>query len=209
VKSSKPTKNTSDWLANQKLAAPVFVFACFIGLTISYHLKEASAQELEVVTGGELEYQNYCAVCHGVDATGGGIMAKFLTIRPADLTQIANRNRGTFPFWQIYRVIDGGDVRGHGTREMPIWGDRFRTQAGGNDPGSRAQASGRLLGLVFYLNNSKPDHISHLAESNGFDHVAEILNHHSVLHRGRRVYCQSCVIFLLFFASDSRKLSLE
>jgi hypothetical protein len=34
---------------------------------------------------------------------------------------------------------------------MPIWGDRFRAQAGGNDPGSRAQAAGRLLGLVFYL----------------------------------------------------------
>lgn len=112
----------------------------------------AAAQEMEVVAGGELEYQNYCAVCHGVDAKGQGIMSKFLNVRPADLTQLATKNGGRFPFWQVYRVIDGRqEISGHGTRDMPIWGDRFRAQAGGNDPGSRAQAAGRLLGLVFYL----------------------------------------------------------
>ena len=112
----------------------------------------ADAQEMEVIAGGELEYQNYCAVCHGVDGRGQGIMSKYLTVRPTDLTQIAKKNGGTFRFWQVYRTIDGREeVRGHGTREMPVWGDRFRAQAGGNDSGSRAQAAGRLLGLVFYL----------------------------------------------------------
>ena len=150
IKSAAPGEQRSILLMEtERLAA--FVLACFIALAISFHCGDASAQEAEVIAGGELEYQNYCAVCHGTDARGGGMMAKFLTIRPADLTQIATRNGGTFPFWQIYRIIDGGDVRGHGTRDMPIWGDRFRTQAGGNDPGSRSQAAGRLLGLVFYL----------------------------------------------------------
>lgn len=112
----------------------------------------ADAQEMEVIAGGELEYQNYCAVCHGVDGKGQGIMSKYLTVRAADLTQIAKNNGGTFRFWQVYRTIDGREaVRGHGTRDMPVWGDRFRAQAGGNDSGSRAQAAGRLLGLVFYL----------------------------------------------------------
>jgi mono/diheme cytochrome c family protein len=112
----------------------------------------ARAQEMEVIAGGELEYQNYCAVCHGVDGKGQGIMSQYLTVRPTDLTQIAKRNDGTFSFWRVYRVIDGREeVRGHGTRDMPVWGDRFRVQAGGNDSGSRAQAAGRLLGLVFYL----------------------------------------------------------
>ena len=114
--------------------------------------KAPSAQETEVVAGGELEFQNYCAVCHGVDGKGRGVMSKFLTVQPADLTQITRKNSGTFSFWQVYRIIDGReDVRGHGTRDMPIWGDRFRAQSGGNDAGSRAQAAGRLLGLVFYL----------------------------------------------------------
>jgi mono/diheme cytochrome c family protein len=114
--------------------------------------KRATAQEMEVILGGEIEYQNYCAVCHGVDGKGQGPMGRFLTVRPADLTLLSKRNSGTFPFWQTYRAIDGREeIRGHGTREMPLWGDRFRSQAGGADRGSRAQAAGRLLGLVFYL----------------------------------------------------------
>lgn len=114
--------------------------------------KPTSAQEIEVIVGGEIEYQNYCAVCHGADGKGQGIMNKYLTVRPADLTQLAKKNGGTFPFWQTYRAIEGREeIRGHGSRDMPLWGDRFRTQAGGNDSGSRAQAAGRLLGLVFYL----------------------------------------------------------
>ncbi|HEX2932498.1 MAG TPA: cytochrome C [Candidatus Binatia bacterium] len=114
--------------------------------------KNAPAQEMEVVAGGELEFQNYCAVCHGIDGHGNGIMGKFLVVPPADLTLLRKKNGGSFPFWQVYRTIDGREeVRGHGSREMPVWGDRFRSQAGGNDTGSRAQAAGRLLGLVFYL----------------------------------------------------------
>jgi mono/diheme cytochrome c family protein len=112
----------------------------------------AMAQETEVIAGGELEYQNHCAICHGVDGKGRGIMARFLTISPSDLTQLTKKTAGRFPFWQVYRVIDGREqIRGHGTREMPIWGARFQTEAQGSDPGSRAQVSGRILSLVFYL----------------------------------------------------------
>jgi mono/diheme cytochrome c family protein len=129
------------------------VLAALLAVALTWMISASvPAQEMEVVAGGELEFQNYCAVCHGVDAKGQGIMSRFLTVRPADLTQLAKKNGGTFAFWQVYRMIDGSEeVRGHGTRDMPIWGDRFRAQAGGNDSGSRAQASGRLLGLVFYL----------------------------------------------------------
>ena len=111
-----------------------------------------AAQETEVIAGGELEYQNHCAICHGVDGKGRGIMVRFLTISPSDLTQIAKKNAGRFSFWQVYRVIDGREeIRGHGTREMPIWGARFQAEARGSDPGSRSQVSGRILSLVFYL----------------------------------------------------------
>lgn len=131
-----------------------FIFALVVLLSAWPAIldRPTAAQEMEVVLGGELEYQNYCAVCHGVDAKGQGLMGRFLTIRPADLTLLAKKNGGTFPFWQTYRAIDGREeIRGHGSRDMPVWGDRFRAQARGNDSGSRAQAAGRLLGLVFYL----------------------------------------------------------
>ena len=110
------------------------------------------AQEMEVITGGELEYQNHCAVCHGVDASGNGIMSKYLTLPPANLTQLSKKYGGNFPFWQVYRIIDGrDDVRAHGLSQMPVWGPRFRAESGGNDPGAKSQAAGRILSLVFYL----------------------------------------------------------
>ena len=86
-----------------------------------------AAQEMEVIMAGEIEYQQYCAVCHGVDGKGHGIMGKYLTVEPSDLTQSAKKNGGRFPFWQIYRIIDGREeVRGHGAREMPVWGQAFK-----------------------------------------------------------------------------------
>ena len=110
------------------------------------------AQEMEVIAGGELEYLRNCAVCHGPDAKGQGLMSRLLTIRPADLTTLAKKNSGQFPFWQVYRTIDGREeVRSHGTREMPIWGARFRADAGGDDSSAKSQAAGRILSLVFYL----------------------------------------------------------
>jgi len=112
----------------------------------------ATAQEMEVIAGGELEYQSHCAVCHGVDATGNGIMGKYLTLPPANLTQLTKKYGGKFPFWQVYRTIDGREeVRGHGMSQMPVWGSRFRAESGGNDPGAKSQAAGRILSLVFYL----------------------------------------------------------
>jgi mono/diheme cytochrome c family protein len=126
----------------------------FLGLIFLLSLPSplATAQEMEVIAGGEIEYQNHCAVCHGVDASGNGIMSKYLPLPPANLTQLSKKSGGKFPFWQIYRTIDGREqVRAHGVSQMPVWGLRFRAESGGNDPGAKSQAAGRILSLVFYL----------------------------------------------------------
>lgn len=112
----------------------------------------ARAQQSEVIAGGELEYQNACAICHGVDARGNGIMSRYLTVKPASLRRLRVTPGGNFPFWEVYRKIDGQfEIPGHGTRDMPIWGDRFRAQAGGDGKSAQSQAAGRILSLVFYL----------------------------------------------------------
>jgi len=112
----------------------------------------ARAQESEVIAGGEIEYHNACAVCHGADARGNGIMSRYLTVKPTNLRQLRVIPGGSFPFWEVYRKIDGqSEIRGHGTRDMPIWGDRFRAQAGGDGKSAQSQAAGRILSLVFYL----------------------------------------------------------
>jgi len=88
------------------------------------------AQQEEVAKAGRPVYEQYCAVCHGREGKGDGGAASVFTVEPADLTQLSKKNNGTFPFWQTYRVIDGREeIKGHGTRDMPIWGREFRMEA--------------------------------------------------------------------------------
>ncbi len=82
-----------------------------------------SAQEFDA---GKFEYQMGCAACHGADGKGLGPVAALFGVPPADLTVLAKKNGGVFPFNSVYEVIDGRHlVIAHGTRDMPIWGDRF------------------------------------------------------------------------------------
>jgi hypothetical protein len=70
---------------------------------------------------------------------------------PADLTQLSKKNNGQFPFWRVYRTIDGREeVVAHGPRAMPIWGARFLMQEGGA-PLDEHVVLGRILALVYYV----------------------------------------------------------
>ncbi|HEX9878882.1 MAG TPA: c-type cytochrome [Candidatus Binatia bacterium] len=110
------------------------------------------AQEQEIIAGGEIEYQRHCATCHGTDGRGNGSLASQLRTQPADLTRISKNNGGQFPFWRVYRIIDGREeITGHGSREMPVWGARFQEETHGADRSAQSLVAGRILGLVFYL----------------------------------------------------------
>lgn len=90
------------------------------------------AQDEVVLKNGQQEYQAYCATCHGIQGKGDGPMSTILTVVPADLTQIRKKNNGEFPFWRVYKIIDGRDmVRGHGARGMPVRGAYFLSEEGG------------------------------------------------------------------------------
>ena len=81
------------------------------------------AQEKDLIAAGKKEYRRSCVLCHGLSGAGESVMTtmNLLTIKPPDLRRLSERHAGTFPFWYVYRVIDGREViRGHGTREMPI-----------------------------------------------------------------------------------------
>lgn len=78
---------------------------------------------------GKREYDSNCANCHGVDGKGGGAYVEFLKRTPTDLTMLAKRNGGVFPISRVYDVIDGAGV-GHGSRDMPVWGQDYRVKAG-------------------------------------------------------------------------------
>ena len=124
----------------------------------------ASALALGLATGtaqaqnqirGALEYENSCQACHGAKAKGDGPMAAFLTIPVPDLTTIAKRNDGRFPVAEVMEIIDGRkDVSGHGS-PMPVWGNRYKKEAGDKwgawEPGAELFVRSRILELTFYL----------------------------------------------------------
>ena len=92
------------------------------GLTAGF----TAVAEAEDVDIGKSEFQSSCASCHGADAKGKGPVSEQLRIPPADLTMLAKNNNGVFPADAIYATIDGTKtVPAHGSREMPIWGERF------------------------------------------------------------------------------------
>jgi mono/diheme cytochrome c family protein len=100
---------------------------------------------------GRPVYVRYCGACHGPDGQGGGPSAAALRTPPADLTRIAARRNGTFPDGEIARFIDGRfDVASHGSREMPVWGERFSSDVPDSGVGESV-ARGRISTLIEYL----------------------------------------------------------
>lgn len=73
-------------------------------------------------------FQSYCSPCHGKSGVGDGPAAAALKKVPADLTKLSARNAGKFPDVKVKRYIEGLDeVAAHGNRDMPMWGELFRS----------------------------------------------------------------------------------
>ena len=72
---------------------------------------------------GKQTYKHYCASCHGVEARGNGPAAFMLKTTPPDLTTLAKRHGGKFPYDYVSDVLRFGTrIRSHGSSDMPIWG---------------------------------------------------------------------------------------
>ena len=144
-------------LAGRGLRAPALALAVVSAVLASLP-GNASAQ---TTTGAELgrhEFETNCAICHGIDARGGGPMRPFLARVPTDLTSLARRNGGVFPKDAVAELIDGRatvEPGPHGTREMPIWGKVYREQSDHQMRGmpfpSEWTVRGRILALTDYL----------------------------------------------------------
>jgi mono/diheme cytochrome c family protein len=78
---------------------------------------------LKIPKKGRIEFQSYCAGCHGADGKGTGLRGSKLKIKPADLTVLAKKNNGEFAPNAIAETIDGRNAP-HRRSEMPIWGCR-------------------------------------------------------------------------------------
>ena len=133
----------------QTLKLPLSLMALTLMGSVSY----AQTTKIDL---GKQEYQENCAVCHAANGKGGGPYVEFLRKSPPDLTQLTKSNGGVFPVNRMYETIEGANVPGHGSRDMPIWGMDYRIKAGeyymdmpyNPEPYVRA----RILTLIEYIN---------------------------------------------------------
>ncbi|MBS1138526.1 MAG: hypothetical protein H6R11_2480 [Proteobacteria bacterium] len=106
-----------------------------VHLTIAFLGTVLAAVPVAALAGGKIdlgkrEYEANCALCHGASGKAEGTYAELLKARIPDLTILSKGNNGVFPFARVYETIDGTiELKAHGKREMPIWGQQYRTAA--------------------------------------------------------------------------------
>jgi mono/diheme cytochrome c family protein len=116
-----------------------------LGLSLMISIGTVTANEVAL---GQATYLQNCAPCHGLTGKGDGPMARALTTPPANLRRLSERYGNPLPEDQIARFIDGrADVKAHGPRDMPVWGNRFYKESDGDE----RHVQRRIAELVAYL----------------------------------------------------------
>lgn len=124
---------------------PVTVLVALIVSTLPLNAQDAAE-------GGEL-FLDYCATCHGRDATGNGPMAPAMSLQPTNLTLLKAGNDGVFPTLRVVKRIDGREpLVSHGS-PMPVFGDFFegRDTALKTPSGQPIMTSQPIVDLVAWL----------------------------------------------------------
>jgi mono/diheme cytochrome c family protein len=93
-------------------------------------------------------FKSYCAVCHGEDAKGNGPAASGMKVPPTDLTTLAQKNGGKYPYLHVSSVVRGeADLPAHGNKDMPVWGPLFFRLSQGHE----AEVQQRIANLNEYI----------------------------------------------------------
>jgi mono/diheme cytochrome c family protein len=122
----------------------------FLGILALMFIGTCRADEAALLSGADL-YMEFCASCHGANATGNGPVAPSLRKKVPDLTLFAKRRGGIFSAEELHRIIDGRTMpRAHGSAEMPIWGWEFYGFEG-EDATRRRHVAELIDQLVEYL----------------------------------------------------------
>lgn len=139
------------------MARRLLTAMAILGATLVAAPMVANAQGLDI---GKAEFNNSCAVCHGTSGKGNGPLSGMLNQKVADLTILKKNNKGAFPFNQVYETIDGSKmVKGHGTRDMPAWGQIYSEKAPemtgpfAGQADYRSFVRGRILALIGYIDS--------------------------------------------------------
>ncbi len=98
---------------------------------------------------GRTLFKSWCRSCHGESAKGDGPVAEYLAPKPADLTLLSQKEGGNFYFGRVTAKIDGRElVKGHGSKDMPVWGDAFKVL---DEEGGEEKVRQKINALAHFL----------------------------------------------------------
>ena len=136
----------TSWMSTLRNVA-VLVGAVSVCMASAGQSDQPEKLDRAAASRGEMTFRTYCSSCHGKEARGDGALAKDLKVEPANLTELSKRNDGEFPFEMVVETIDHGrSVRGHGTEDMPAWGDAFEMTSQ-----TEAEARAKMAELANFL----------------------------------------------------------
>jgi len=105
---------------------------CLVGVSAAQDKQEPSVEKkattkAAAIPSGKQLFTQYCAACHGETGIGDGPVSPVLKTRPADLTTLAKRHGGAFPYKYVEDVLHfGPGTPAHGSSDMPTWGPIFQ-----------------------------------------------------------------------------------
>lgn len=144
------THQQAGWWRGSGISGGIAILLLFGLSALGFGQDEPDTIDRRVLTVGKYDYDEYCAHCHGKTGQGDGEVARALQFAASNLSQLQKKNNGKYPFWRVFRIIDGRDsLDAHG-REMPVWGRVFQSREG-QHPVIEADVVGRILSLNFYL----------------------------------------------------------
>jgi mono/diheme cytochrome c family protein len=99
------------------------------------------------------DFDKYCAGCHGLAGKGNGTQPYVMPLTPPpDLTQLAKKNGGVFPFSEVVDIIDGRkNIPSHARLQMPFWGVVLQKEGKEFTPESDADVKRRITALATYI----------------------------------------------------------
>ncbi len=139
--------------ACHRIALTVLTLCAGCVLTVENGRIQAPDAGNDPIAAGRRIYTTRCASCHGIDGRGDGPVAPALRVAPPDLTWLAERRGGEFPRDFVIATVTGDTaILAHGTREMPIWSDRFAsTEGNGGSAAASVYTRRSVEALADYL----------------------------------------------------------
>jgi mono/diheme cytochrome c family protein len=137
-------------LPSRALTATVQVSIAFILLILVLAANTRTA----LAESGIRDYQEYCAECHGLGGKGDGPSRLTIPMNPPpnDLTVMAKKNGGKFPFDRVVDSIDGRkNIPSHARLQMPFWGTTLQKPGREFTPESDAEVKRRIESMTRYV----------------------------------------------------------